>query len=244
MQLNEAAYNQRVGRNLNFRDSDFSNLQNSYQTEEYLNRGQSRVRPFLKPKWPSVFITHELLEHMNWVWTLFPKMKWIELVRHPIDLIFSWMIRGLCRRYGNDPTMFTLVQESGVPLYVKEAEDYLRLQPIDQVIYSIGALYRQGLTGLKENHTLAQGRLKIVVYDEILSQPEVVIEDLGRFLDKQIAKSRLELILKNTGLPQWVDVQLREQHFEFLLKMNPAFRKSLDAMINDYEELSHYGKKN
>ena len=35
--------------------------------------------------------------------------KIIEIIRNPLDTVYSWYKRGLGSRYGNDPRVFTLL---------------------------------------------------------------------------------------------------------------------------------------
>ena len=109
--LDEHSYNQFIGRNLNFRFDDGSSINKSPIADKYKSR-QNEVIPENVPividklGWYFPFIIHEGLPHIEIYFKAFKGLKWIELVRHPIDLVHSWYKRKLVNRFGEDPLAF------------------------------------------------------------------------------------------------------------------------------------------
>ena len=104
-----------IGRNSNFRPSDWTSIWNSSDPKKYVKRlvsdeGDS-VFETIKVKEPLIpFMLHNAVWHAEIYFQSFPTLKMVHLNRHPIDVIHSWHKRGYSSKFfskeRNDRTLF------------------------------------------------------------------------------------------------------------------------------------------
>ena len=92
-------YNLSIGRNLNFRPSDFTSCFLHHNYDQYKKRlkGAEGVKIFSKfnmKKKIIPFMLHEGLMHAEIIFDAFSKLKMINIQRNPIDITYSWIKRG------------------------------------------------------------------------------------------------------------------------------------------------------
>ena len=148
-QIDQHTYHMYLGRNLNFRFDDATSLYNSLQMDEYLRRSLEPYSPKLKKeilnnKSKPLFVLHESFSGLKLLYEAYPKMKFIYLSRHPIDVVYSWFINDWGSRYKTDP-LFTapVVQTNNdlVPWHAADWKDeYVSLSNVDRVIKNISYL--------------------------------------------------------------------------------------------------------
>ena len=90
--IDQSAYEMRIGRSLNFRYEDASSSYNSHDLNVYLKRSVSKISEDIVGKMASEgryspFITHETLPNVRILFKAFPKLRVIHLIRHPVDLV-------------------------------------------------------------------------------------------------------------------------------------------------------------
>ena len=101
--VDENCYDRSIGRSLNLRFDDRSSIYNSPEYEKYILRSKSeydreKIVEYLSDKNHNfLFVLHDSLANANFMFKAFPDLKIIHLIRHPIDLIYSWMMKD----YGN-----------------------------------------------------------------------------------------------------------------------------------------------
>lgn len=204
--VDESTYNMGIGRNLNLRFDDASSLFNSPELNEYLRRAltplnEELVGRITRGDQPPVFILHSSLPNIGILFKAFPAMKWINLVRHPIDVIHSWYLRGWGKRLMSDPLSFVPViagVSSPVPWYASGwMKEYEALSEMDRIVKSIAVLTELGEETYNTQLTNEQQkRILFVAYEDVVENTMDVIKKMGVFLGTQPSKGMPSILAK------------------------------------------------
>ena len=97
--VDQSCYDQSIGRNLNLRFDDRSSIYNSPDFDRYILRSKSefsreRIVKYLSDKDQHfLFVLHNNLASANIMFKAFPDIKIVHLLRNPVDLVYSWMMK-------------------------------------------------------------------------------------------------------------------------------------------------------
>ena len=204
--VNEEIYNRAIGRNLNSRSDDGSSILNSWEKEKYFARqerkpGWDAVQKILDKNRHSVFLLHQSLMALEIIKNAIPNHRIINIRRHPVDLVFSWIQRGWGHRYsGGDPLNYDLIfqyayTDSYLPYFAIDwSEEYLQANEYDRVVKSVIYLTE------KESNAIdrCEDTICHVYYDHLVNNTKKEIGKICGFLKKQPHDNIAELIKKET----------------------------------------------
>jgi hypothetical protein len=242
--VDAAVYDQRIGRNLNFRYADGSSIYECPDIERYLARcfsedGERVIHETRSDKRISVFVTHEVLPNIGVFFDAFPRFRTIELLRHPVDLIYSWYKRGFGEREVRDPlslSPFVKVSNRTVPWFASGwSAEYERLSRIDRVIRSIAAISEMGRASFKALPRARKNKVLFVRYEDVVEKTWQVVASLAKFL--RTGPSRfMETILAREGCLRPLDPAGRERKRAEIKKAASAdtFRLMM-SLAEEYE---------
>ena len=209
LEADAAIYNRVVGRNLNLREGDSSNLRLALNYEEYQARtsgpdGAAAMDAFNAQLRTPVFFTHEALPNITLFFRAFEDLRVVEPMRHPVGLAYSWFRRGWGERYGEDPLSFVPAIDAGgraVPWFARDwADDYLAASPTDRVIRSILTLTDMCKNAIEALALEHRQRIHFFAYERMLAEPETEISAIASFLDTQPLPG-FDAVLPREGLP-------------------------------------------
>ena len=225
-QVDDSMYGMAVGRNLNFFAEDKSSVFNSPNVEKYLKRCLSKkdetgLQEFVSGKKLLPLITHESLPNIDIFFELYPRIKVVECIRNPIDLIFSWFNRGWGRRWGTDPKEFSISikgKKGAVPWFAFGWEqEYENIGEMDRVIASIGKLTEMSDKAYAELAEKNKNKIHFISYERLLIQPEKEIGKIASFLGRN-TNQFLEAIKKSEQLPKQHPQEKRQEKISFIKK--------------------------
>ena len=212
-EVDARAYELVIGRNLNRRRADKSSIYGYPDSARFLQRAEEAdtaklVTAFQKERRYSFFILHEASSFVSMYHDTFPKMKWIQLSRHPVDLVSSWFERGHGRRWGTDPLLLQIPLASrrgSVPWFAADWRkrwqvSYHQLSEMDRVVLSVLTLMQRQEKSMSSFAKEAKSSLLRVRFEQLLLQPDVVVTKLSRFLRKPV-RPELAEILRREKLP-------------------------------------------
>ena len=112
--LNQLIYNKYISRNVNFRPNDRTGVDTSKEPNIYYERLKSKegdhiIKLIKKQKNYLPLVTHDIAINLDILKKMKMNFKIIEIIRNPVDTVYSWYKRGLGNRYGNDQRIFTLL---------------------------------------------------------------------------------------------------------------------------------------
>lgn len=238
--VDEHAYNTWIGRNLNLRYDDASSIYNSNEAERYLRRPLTPisgeiVKDVAASGRNSLFILHDSLSNVKIFFKAYPKMKWINLDRHPADIIHSWYLRGWGHRFASDPLSFIPLICKGkeghsAPWYTYEwKEEYEKIPEMDRIIKSITTLLeieKSAYESLSKNH---KKQILFVSYEGLVENTKETIDKIATFLNVQIS-SRMPLILNRERCPSKISVETRAKKIKYIKKI--ASKNMFNLMMN------------
>lgn len=245
-EIDTHCYEMLIGRNLNFRRGDKSSIFNNPASDEFLRRckeqdGDWALKKYSRENLCSMFILHELMPNIKIYFDIFQKLKVISIQRSPVYLVYSWYSRGLGKRYGKDPKLFSIpIQINGknVPWFAADWGDkYLSLREMDRVIASI-----EWITHIsqKSYDTLGEKykkRILFVRYEELLTDTKRAIKKIESFLKRPVIKSKMSVILDREKLPNLGYSELKDEKLTMIKsKASPDYFNRLLALEAEYLE--------
>ncbi len=245
LNVEEHAYNMRIGRNLNFRFDDGSSISNSPESEVYRRRSLSPISKKIAEEMKAEdrnypFMLHESLSHVKIFFKAFPAMRWINLTRHPVDVIHSWYLRGWGHRLASDPLAFSPVVQGKkvtVPWYAVEwREEYSRMSEMDKIIKSVCTLVEMGDETYSSLTDEERKRILIVRYEDLVERTFKEIEKIGFFLSTIPLKGMAGVLVKER-CPGKISLDKRREKEQNIKTM--ASKKMFNHMahfVSLYEE--------
>ena len=248
--VDEAVYNMRVGRNLNWRFDDASSLLCSFDRKRYERRSRSPIDPNVvntvrKDRRFSSFVAHEVMPDIKLFFKAFPSIKVISLLRHPVDLVHSWYVRGWGEREISDPLYFQpylAVSGKKIPWFAyRWNSEYLTLPRMDRVIRSIESVAKLSQKSYSTLSAAQKRQILIVTFEGLTQEPRPVIAKIEAFL-KTKKESYMQKILKRERCPRGPLAPERDKKLQNIKKT--ASKKAFNILLelaNDYETKSETG---
>lgn len=245
-EIDTHCYEMLIGRNLNFRRMDKSSIFNNPDYNEFLGRckeqdGDWALKKYSKENLCSMFILHELMPNIEIYFDTFQKLKVISIQRSPIYLVYSWYSRGLGKRYGSDPKLFSIpIQKNGknIPWFAADwGDEYLSLPEIDRVIASIEWITHASQKSYNCLDREYKKRILFVTYEELLADTKRVIKRIEFFLKRPIVKSKMGVIFDREKLPNLGYSELKDEKLMMIKsKASSDYFNRLLALEVEYME--------
>jgi len=246
--VDEHTYNMRIGRNLNLRFDDASSIHNSLKINEYLMQsltslGEKVIDDIKNKNNMPLFILHHSLPNINIFFKTFADLRWINLIRHPIDIIHSWYLRGWGRRSVFDPLSFELIIKGPgqpVPWYAYGwEEEYEKSSEIDRVIKSIHRLTEMCIQSYQSLTKEQKRQMTFVRYENMVEHTSKEIKSLCSFLGTE-PSGDIPVVLAREKCPQEIPLERRKQKMEDI--KNIASKEAFNLMMSLVSE--YEGKEN
>ena len=241
--MNESIYNMAIGRNINMRYNDGSSIVNSFEKELYINRqnqdviGNDAIKQLIEQKRSSVFILHQSLGSIDLIKKSISNLKIINIRRHPLELVYSWIKRGWGRRAVDDPLSFDVLcyhKNGVVPYYASGwADEYLDTSnEYDRVVKSVVHITEEESRVIKSK----QHDICCIYYDNLIGSPDREIGKICAFLNRSPHESMSTTIERERR-----DIDFKAQRTMKMNYINSVigeklfFEKLLD-LSNQYEQ--------
>ena len=202
--VNEEIYRKAIGRDLNLRPDDSSSILNSYEKEVYFARQENEpgwvaMNKVLDKNRYSVFVLHQSLMSSEIILGAIPNPRILNIRRHPIDLVISWLQRGLGHRFSDgDLLIFEPTFKYGdsiVPYFAFDWwEEYMKGNDYDRVVKSVNYLTQRETDAIKTH----EAKICHVYYDHLVQKPESEIDKICAFLEREPHESMAKVIKKET----------------------------------------------
>lgn len=240
--LDYAAYNHAIGRCVNTRRSDQTYVGNSVEGKALLARTRrdegELVREFLARKRRPLFIAHDGLCNVGVTLRVYPRCRFIHIMRDPAALAASWLKLGYGKRWGRDPKMMAYAfgtPYGTVPRFaVDVAKDYGRAGELERIVLSLANIMRMER---EEYESLSAGqrrRTLLIRFEDFVSDPRPDLERIAAFIGKK-PHPRMPAILKRERLPR-PSPAARNDELEKTLaaKLSPRYRRLLAELRREY----------
>ena len=244
--INENIQDKLLGRNLNYKKNDFTSLKKNKKKHIYAERTNSiksknfdKMKEFKINYFPILF--HEALFNLKLLEKSLNCPKIINISRHPVDLICSWLSKKygqkhystvtntVCTYYYNSvPIPFFSFGIEKEILKQKTQEDRI-LRMISNLNYIFKKNYNK--SKLKKN-------IILIKYDSFVMKP---FENINLICKKfKLKKNKLlKYSVKDQNCPRKINYKLRDENYKKIFKkLSVPNRKIFNKMIQEYESRS------
>jgi len=252
--LGEMFYSNLIGRHLNFRWKDDSGLRSAPNKikrvgEIFRKEGDLALSDGLESQAALHIMTHNLLLHSSTLFDIFDeRMKFIELVRHPLDVFENWGNYQSSFSGMRETTLSFEIEGRKVPWFLlKRAQEYLDANNLGRTLLGITQVYESLLIKAKETHLREEDHLLFVAFENLEQNTNEVILEIGSFLNREPTKYT-DKVLRKLGLPRNKSThsillktgvtEKREQTLSEIEKsVNESQFMELQSIIKVYEEI-------
>jgi hypothetical protein len=218
--MNELAYNMLLARNANFRPNDQTSVLKHPDADEYFKRltvqeGDGVVLELRKNNRIFPFMTHDMMVNLEYLDLLDIDYKMIHVLRHPIDMIHSWFVRGWGERFLNDPRSFTLsIQYNDItlPWYCNGVEEeWLKLNAMERCVFTALELIESTIDQYQK--AKEPERILNIIFEDFVGDTQKEMNRISNFLNTQIGYSTNNSLIK-ANCPRILDISGRNKKIE------------------------------
>ena len=240
--LNEEIFDKIYGRNLNNKKFDLTNIKKYRGEVDYQKRTLTKKSNFLTKKilkknfFPILF--HEALINLKLIEKVFKSPKIINISRHPVDIINSWIKKDYVDEYFKSPESNVVTikyKDKILPFFLRGCESKLKLckSKEDKII-----LMQYNLKNLFEkNYKLSKKKKNLILikFDDFLLEPNKILNDISIKFNLKLSKS-VNLALREQNCPRVIDYSVRSKIRRRIIKnLSPKLRDIFEKMIYEYE---------
>lgn len=240
--LNEEVLNKIYGRNLNTKKYDLTNLHKykgevDYQKRILMKKSKSYSKNILKKNYfPILF--HEALINLKLIEKVFKEPKIINISRHPVDIVNSWLKKDYVDTYFKRPESNTVTityKNKILPFFLKGCENKLKLckSKEDKIV-----LMQHNLKNLFEkNYRLSKKKKNIILikFDDFILETRKSLSYITKKFNLKIT-NKIDQALKEQNCPRKIDYPARLKSKKKIIKnLSPKFRDVFEQMIFQYE---------
>ena len=224
--LNELAYNTFIGRDVNFRASDYTTVVSKNLKKKYLSRLKSKegdqiIKKLTNTKNFFPFMAHEIMPNLNYLNKFSMKFKIIEFYRNPIDNIYSWIKKDVYKNFINNPRSFTLVTRDkktnkNIPWFCGENANYwLKLNKFEKSVFAVCKLLEMSIKNQRKNK---KTKILTLSFEDFYKNPFLNVKKVSKFVNGRETKlTKIEI--KKANCPRNENIDLRKKK-EMFIKNN------------------------
>jgi hypothetical protein len=244
--MNIMAYDNAIGRNVNFRKDDYTSVWKYKEPLEYISRlaendGDRVFRKIDKEGRLFPLMWHNGLWYSDILFKAFPMSKILHVYRNPIDIVYSWIKKDYGGNfYSNKRASTSLTykfKDEILPHYAYGWEDeYLSLNGVDRIINMV---YR-----IRQHHTSTYNKLSeenkkqvlFVSFEKLIHHPDDVIPNITNFLNTSSSK-HTQKILQEEKCPRVHDPKSIERKLNLI--KSKSSNLSVDILMKMVYEFEH-----
>ena len=244
LRVDISTYNTLVGRKLNFRYDDVSSIFKSGEfdilVQRCFNKDRSQMVDSLKTgQRIPLMVIHEALCNAGIFTKAFPFAKIVDIKRHPVDLIHSWLKKGWGLRFGADPTALTLTFQGSklqVPWYsYNTVVEYENASEIGKVIICIRNIIEMEKKEYDSLSSKKKDNILFVTFEKLVTIPNIVLGKIAKFIGTDISE-HTALRLFRERCPRKLDPMERENKYNEIKSLtNSTEIKIVDMLSETYE---------
>jgi len=253
--VDQSCYDQSIGRNLNLRFDDRSSIYNSPDHEKYIFRSKSEynreeVTKYLSNKHQLFpFVCHNNLASAGIMLKAFPNFKLIHIVRHPVDLIHSWLKKDYGKtelksnldlfKIGIGPSICG--KKWHLPWYAFPIRnDYESLNQTDRIIAIIYTLKKLNSQGFEDLSADNKKKIMFLNYEKLVQNTNQAVDKISKFLGNHRSEF-MEKIIERENCPNVVNLEEREKKKQIILsKATNKYARVLERLEKNYIEKENF----
>ncbi len=244
-------YDNYIGRNSNFKTTDFTSIWNTPEPEKFLERiysnnheygdsvdGDRAIERIKKEKIIFNMMIHYELMHVDIFLNAFPKSLFFNMVRNPIDLIYSWKKKGYSDNFLSNPRNATLLfkyRKNLVPYYAHGIEEkFINSNSIDRLIYMTKNSLDVSILKYNSLDNIQKKRVRNIQFDSLVTNPSKYVKNICKLLSTDKTNYTDE-ILHEEKCPRTIKKIERKNKMNYIKNnaSKSAF-KALEEMLEQY----------
>lgn len=236
-------YESMISRNTNFKVSDRTSIFKSLNPMKYIIRifekeGQNVLKRVEKEKPIFQIMTHDTLQKSELFFDVFEdKLKIIEMVRHPIDLVSSMKTHGYGSGIGKNPLLWEFAINDNVPYYAFGwIQEYLECSEIDRIIKIVFNLTKEVEKKYSEMEDSRRNQVLFIPFEAFVTEPNKYLTQLTNFLGTRVTKKTKKAMIRQR-IPRVINIEERSKKYENIKnEASPIYMSILDNLIKNYEK--------
>ncbi len=239
-------YDNYIGRNSNFKPTDFTSIWNTPNPRKYFERlytnindksygdsiqGDKLINSIKKSNLLFHMMIHYELMHVKILLKAFPKCTIYYLRKHPVELIFSWLKKDYGENFYQNPRNSVLTfkyKNYIIPYYAVGWEDeFISLNKTDKIIFMINHIREQSQIEFNKLSLKEKARVKPILFDNLVQNPDKVIEELCSQWDTRIT-GYTKTVLEQENCPRSIEENERKNKLSEIIKT--ASKNGLDLL--------------
>ena len=239
-----------IGRNVNFKNQDFSSIANYHNPNFYVRRVKSKTNKIeeIPKQYLFQIMLHSGLNSGELILSSLKYLNIIEVIKNPLELVYSWIKEdyGKLSIYKKvNIYILTIKYKNHIfPYYASGWEDeFLRMNQYERCANMILKLYNERDKEINNLSVNQKKRILFVNFDDLVSQPQKIMFKISKFINRKIGKKTF-FEFKNQKIPRKIfDVSYNEK-VRFLKKKlsRKTFLKLIDCETK-YLKTINYEKK-
>jgi hypothetical protein len=245
--IDEYYYYRQLGRNINLRLDDATSITNSLEKEIYFKRTEMPYGDKLKQAVLDnidrnfLLVLHHTLPNISLYFSAYPNLKLINLIRNPIDLIYSWSKEGIHERSSNESFNFwpNIKGKSGsIPWYVSDwSDEFESIYGIDRIVKSIAHLIKLQSKAMDSLSLNQKKQILTIKYEEVVEDTHSVIKTIGSFIETK-PFDNIEEILNRENCPRALPIKDFNKKEDYILgKVSKEYKPIINQLLNNYNSL-------
>jgi hypothetical protein len=263
--FNQTGYNKLIGRGVNFRPTDFTGVANFRDPKIYHDRlkifsyGKKKYHykkthikvdnlkdPILETLNSKYFFfpfqSHFLLSYFKEFKNLDLNYKIIEILRNPIDVVFSIISRGTYDfNRKKDIRLLTLTilhKKKIAPWFVNDfVDDYLKCNKSERAALIVINNLEKMIMNSNLIKPLVNKKIFILPFEKFVTNTKKEMQNIAKFLKTKTTHST-DIFIKNANCPRTLDVDKTNEKLEFLSNKikNKVLLKKLIKLEYQYKK--------
>jgi hypothetical protein len=244
LEVQTKLYESMIGRFTNFRFHDLTGVFDNVNSLRYFKRlfmkdGDVVIGRIRKENPLFQVQTHDILGFIDIYFEAFGKgLLTLEIIRHPIDLIHSYFVKGYGKR-DMDPRNFGLTMKYEgkiLPTYAHGWEDlYLSSSQMDRIIGIIDSR-TECIKKSYEKLTLQQKKqIMFIYFEKFVTRPWVYLRKIEAFIGRKTTRFTKKA-LKQQKCPRKLLASDRDKKEKEIMELaSENTQKILNKLVRDYE---------
>tara|TARA_B100000809_G_C14848379_1_gene427365 strand:+ start:56 stop:607 length:552 start_codon:yes stop_codon:yes gene_type:complete len=174
------------------------------------------------------------------------RLRFIELIRHPVDIIDAWMRRGFGKRLGVDPLQLTMcINYQGVDIpYLASGwgDTYLTATPMERVVKMIESWWRSSLSAYNSLTDKMKEQILFIPFEDFVQHTHPYLDSIGMFIGSDITR-HTKVILRRENCPRTVlsserdkkmymlDGNLSEEYISIVHQLSEEYMQWSDKLL-------------
>ncbi len=247
MAVDEYLYEGLIGRNTNFRFGDHTSVWHAPRPWRYLRRMLVDERlPIAervvheRPVFQNM-THHQLMNLELHVEAFGPRLRVLEMIRDPVDLVDSWMRKQKGELLGQDPLInIVYIGWNGrdLPWYAAGWEDeYLACSPVERVVRLVATKWDLTMATWRALDDGARRQVLLMPLEDFIERAPDFVQVIADFIGVRPTRG-IRRALKRAGCPRPYDREARVRRLDRLRRdMPPATSALLDRLVAEHAEL-------